>query len=123
MLNGMLRHWLGGKYFFSMPHFIAPALNLMPRLQVPGTRDCNIAGKIKFLKEMLILICGVPKAYSLQFCHNKFVLIEAGKYALLGIIWGLLGIIWGQTRFWIVALIWLESRIRLEVDKPGLFSK
>ena len=26
--------------------------------------------------------------YKLQFCHNKTVLLEAGKYAMLGIILG-----------------------------------
>ena len=43
----MLRHSLGGSIFFSLQHFIAPALDLMFCLQARGARDCNKGIKFK----------------------------------------------------------------------------
>ena len=43
--NGMLRHSfgiVGAVICISLLHFIAPALDLMPCLQVPGRRDCKM---------------------------------------------------------------------------------
>ena len=40
--NGMLRHSLGGEVMlFSLQHFVAPALDLMPGLQASGMSNCN----------------------------------------------------------------------------------
>ena len=44
----MLCQALGGEViFFSLLHFIAPALDLLPGLQARGTRDCHKGSKFK----------------------------------------------------------------------------
>ena len=46
--NIILCNLLGGAVIlFSLEHFIAPALNLLPCLQGRGTRDCNKGSKFK----------------------------------------------------------------------------
>ena len=46
--NRMLCHALGWAVTFSLQHFIAPALDLLPCLQTQGTRNCNMGSKLIF---------------------------------------------------------------------------
>ena len=51
----MLHHSFGGAViFFSLEHFIASALDLMPCLKAWGTRDCNKGVNTKFFVSKLI---------------------------------------------------------------------
>ena len=58
---------------FSLQHFIAPALDLLPCLQARGTRDCN-----KCSKSLQVLLKNV------QVLLESDIILLVGKHSVLG---------------------------------------